>query len=274
MGAVTFSSPDTNIAPGDPVVLNWSGPAGATYQIQYYTQEDGFVTVPALNADALANQGQYPDQGTNLILQRNTTFTLNVSETVNGISYTAQNQVQVTVDTPPVLGITSFAASATDFGAGETYTLSWVVTDAVTCELAIENTTGSVLVPCLPNVTNSVSVISTDGRTLQITNAAGTVLGSLPIPNGVDITIVLIASNSVSVEGYLVIGLLPANINSFSAHENPEVPMWTDVEWSVSNSYQTTLNGKIVANSGNIGHKIGYFTLTAQGFGAEAGSTI
>jgi hypothetical protein len=99
-------------------------------------------------------------------------------------------------------------------------------------------------------------------------------LGSLPIPNGVDITILLIASNSVSVEGYLVIGLLPANINSFSAHENPEVPMWTDVEWSVSNSYQTTLNGKIVANSGNIGHKIGYFTLTAQGFGAEAGSTI
>lgn len=269
-GEVTFSSPDPNIAPGDPAFLNWSGPAGATYTIEYYTQETGLVNVPAPNENALANQGQYPDAGTNFILQRNTTFTLNVSEMVNDVSYNAQIQVQVTVDTPPVLGITSFGSSAQAFGAGETFTLTWVVTDAASCQISIDGGSGAVPVPCISDVTNSCNIISKDGRTLQFTDAKGNPLGSLtlPNPNAANIMLRLTAVNGSDVQSAILVNLLPPIINSFTKGYNLRIPMGETIKWSVSNAASVTLNGVEVQSNSEIGRKLGgTFTLVASGFG-------
>ena len=45
---------------GENTTLNWSGPQGATYTIEYYTPQTGIVNVPAAGDPALGNTGLYP----------------------------------------------------------------------------------------------------------------------------------------------------------------------------------------------------------------------
>lgn len=97
-----WTSPDPPIVPYDTgVTLNWSGPAGATYTIEYYTPQTGVVNVPAAEQPALANVGQYPaTSDPPLQLTEDTTFYLSVVETINQQTYNAQQYVPVTIEVP------------------------------------------------------------------------------------------------------------------------------------------------------------------------------
>lgn len=100
-GQVEFWASSTNLPPPADPVLNWDGPVGATYSIQYYTPQAGVVDVPAPGDPALANSGRYPAANApGLGLTQTTIFTLNVAETIDATQYHAQMQLTVTVPTP------------------------------------------------------------------------------------------------------------------------------------------------------------------------------
>jgi DNA-binding beta-propeller fold protein YncE len=116
--------------------LQWSGPAGATYAIDYYLPQSGIVHVPAPNAPALSNAGVYPGQtDPPLQLTQNTTFYLSVTETINNVSYKDQQQITVTV-IPPQPKITKFCASTQQVPAGFDITFEWTTDDTQYCALS------------------------------------------------------------------------------------------------------------------------------------------
>lgn len=88
---VRFWPGSATVAFGGSPTLNWSGPPGPTYTIQY-----GFTTVPKSGDRDFGPDGSFTPEG----LERDTTFTLNVAFSKNDISQTAQRQVQVTVEVP------------------------------------------------------------------------------------------------------------------------------------------------------------------------------
>jgi len=130
-GQVSFWVDHPDISAGGSDTLHWSGPAGATYSIEYYDAQRGtIVNVPAQGQPPLSNQGQYPAQSAPpLILQQTTTFTLSVAETIGGQSYRAQMQITVTVQIPPPV-INSFEAvpSFVDAMNPGSMQLRWVTT--------------------------------------------------------------------------------------------------------------------------------------------------
>jgi hypothetical protein len=98
-GTVSFWADPPIVPAGSGTTLNWSGPAGATYAIEYYTQQTGLVNVPEPGQPPLANAGRYPAQGQPpLQLEQNTTFYLMVSEVIGKQTYSAQQNVPVTVE--------------------------------------------------------------------------------------------------------------------------------------------------------------------------------
>lgn len=98
-GTVSFWADPPIVRAGGGTILNWAGPVGATYAIEYYTPQTGVVNVPEAGQPPLANTGQYPAQGQPpLRLQQNTTFYLLVSETIGMQTYHARQNVPVSVE--------------------------------------------------------------------------------------------------------------------------------------------------------------------------------
>jgi hypothetical protein len=102
---ITFTASPANIDYGQTTTLSWSGPAGATYTIQY-VESGNIVTIPAKGQKPLSNQEQYPP----LTPANSTTYTLYVQETISGWNYAWQLSQPVTVIQPQPL-ITSFTGS-------------------------------------------------------------------------------------------------------------------------------------------------------------------
>lgn len=135
-GQVTFQTdPWPPIVPYDTgVTLVWSGPAGATYSLDYYTPQTGQVNLPALS-----NEGQYPaTTAPPLQLTSNTVFYLNVVETIDNLPYEAQQQITATIEVPvPV--ITSFTGeliTAKDSSSNPLcLVLKWDTQNADTCTI-------------------------------------------------------------------------------------------------------------------------------------------
>ena len=137
-GTVSFwTVPDPPIVPYDSgPTLNWSGPSGATYTIEYYTPHTGIVNVPAPGQPPLSNQGQYPATGQpSLQLEQNTTFYLLVSEVIEKQTYSAQQQVTATVETPPPQ-ICKFTGTIDTSGDTPALVLKWVSNYASYCTLS------------------------------------------------------------------------------------------------------------------------------------------
>lgn len=268
-GNVTFTASRVNISQGGNTSLNWAGPAGATYQLQFYTLQTGIVNLPPQGAPPYSNQGQYP--GFNdppLTLQQTTVFTLLVSENIQNRDYSATMQTTVTVEQPPVLHIKQFEVNSTACGVGDVLSFQWIVEDANTCWISINGSYG-VEVPAAPDIQNSCCIQCNDGKTFMITNGQGFTYGTLTLADlSTSIVVMLSASNqSGNVQAPLSIGLLGARIDSYSYQHDPEIPMAANISWNVLRAYSVTLNGGGVGANESFSYKIGYYALSAQGFG-------
>jgi hypothetical protein len=123
-GTVAFWANPPNVTPGQSATLNWAGPAGATYSIEYFTPQTGLVSVPAQGAPPLGNRGQYPVGGeAPLLLSQTTVFTLSVRQSLGGQNYFAQQQTTATVQVSAPT-IESYTATPT-FDAPTTVRLAW-----------------------------------------------------------------------------------------------------------------------------------------------------
>jgi YVTN family beta-propeller protein len=131
-GAVSFWLDPPDIPYQGSTTLNWEGPAGATYSIEYVMDGEA-INVPT-GGTVLGSQGQYPAQGDPpLTLERTTVFTLLVNEVIDEQSYNAQCQKTVTVELPmPVINL--FRASL-DTSSIPTLILEWATGYAEECEL-------------------------------------------------------------------------------------------------------------------------------------------
>lgn len=125
-GNVSFAIHPAVLPAGDDVWMEWNGPAGATYSIEYYTPQTGHVKVPSSSKDKLSNHGRYPNASDKLVLEQTTTFTLNVDQIIDGREYHAQLQRTATVESaqPQVVSF-SIAALPLEFGKPPTFRLSW-----------------------------------------------------------------------------------------------------------------------------------------------------
>lgn len=131
-GTISFSALPTTVPQGGAATLGWKGPQGATYQIEYYTPQTGRVVVPGPGEPPFGNDGEYPPAAHPLSLQETTTFTLHVSQTVGGETYTAHPQATVTVEAAAA-EITRFEGTLA--GSPPSLTLRWATRNAVHCEL-------------------------------------------------------------------------------------------------------------------------------------------
>ena len=180
-GEVSFWLNPPIIPAGGTTTLNWSGPAGATYTIEYYTPQTGVVNVPAQGQPALGDEGQYPGQGQPALqLEENTTFYLSVVDDVNGQTYSAQQQITATVELP-LPTITSFTGEVYADGATLLLKLTWV-TDGQSCELTGTSDTLN------PNGTLTITPTAIapllSAYTLTATNAAGNTSATLTLEWG------------------------------------------------------------------------------------------
>ena len=126
-GKVSFWTHKPNIQYDNSTTLHWKGPQGATYTIEYYTQQTGVVTVPSTGQPPLSNSGEYP-----LTLTQTTIFTLNVEERIDNQPYQAQRQVTVTVAPPlkPLPEITQFTGKIEMVGTTISLVLTWKTKNA------------------------------------------------------------------------------------------------------------------------------------------------
>jgi hypothetical protein len=134
-GTVSFWATPVTVPQGGGTTLGWAGPAGATYQIEYYTPQTGVVVAPAAGQPPFASRGEYPPVSNPLSLQQTTTFTLQVAETVAGQTYAAQCQATVTVELPAPV-ITDFHGTVGGALAAPSLTLYWTTQHAVRCEIS------------------------------------------------------------------------------------------------------------------------------------------
>ena len=138
-GNVDFEANPPDQTAGLPITLNWNGPVGATYTIEYYTPETGVVNLPAAGKQAFLNFGQYPGSNDpSLTLQETTQFTLNVEAFIDGQSFKAQDQKTVKIKTPtPVISQFNGSVRPTLDGTGtmELF-LNWDTTYAETCTIS------------------------------------------------------------------------------------------------------------------------------------------
>src|ERR1041384_300296 len=134
-GQVSFWADPNIIACDASTTLYWSGPAGATYTIDYYTSATGPVHVPAAGQPALSNEGQYPSPSDPpLQLAQNTTFYLSVVERINNQTYSAQQQATVTVELPQPT-ITSFTGQLEQQAEQTVLVLNWQTAHADYCHI-------------------------------------------------------------------------------------------------------------------------------------------
>lgn len=276
-GAVTYFANPLIVAVGGATTLYWSGPAGATYSIEYYDYQQGaIINVPGVGQAPLSNQGQYPAQGQPpLVPAQMTVFTLNVEESIGTQLYRAQQQVVVTVQTPQQLAILDFEGSSGSFGVRDILSLSWQTQLADSCFLEVDEGSGKVAVAAKNGIINSCNVSSPDGTTLVVTKAdgSGTVLGKISLPPSLSkATFRLTAARQKGVvqQTFLMDLLPPQNISFWHRLEgvvSPD-PYWV-LLWQTTFAASVSiapyigsvpLNGQMIADSGT-------YTLTCEGFG-------
>ncbi|MBP6302312.1 MAG: hypothetical protein KBB37_00415 [Bacteroidia bacterium] len=129
-GSISYSASPTNLSEPGPIALNWSGPSGATYQIQYIdSTTNEIVTIPAANGTPLNNYGTYPgDKEPPLTISETTLFTLIVTAMVDGTSLTATPQLTIMVAEPAPL-ITSFTGQVANTNPSQ-LSLNWTTENA------------------------------------------------------------------------------------------------------------------------------------------------
>jgi hypothetical protein len=137
-GSVDFWVDPADVASGQSTTLNWDGPAGATYTIEY-AAGGSVVNVPGPGQPALANAGAYPGASDPpLDVQQTTVFTLQVSLTEGDDQYATQAQKTVTVVPHPA--ITEFKGSLEAGATRPALHASWRTTDADYCTLGSDAT--------------------------------------------------------------------------------------------------------------------------------------
>lgn len=137
-GQVSFWANPANINEGGNVTLNWEGPQGATYSIQYYTPTQGIMNVPAAGQPALASQGSYPGQeDPPLVLDQSVVFTLNVDEAIDSQPYHAQVQ-QTVIVARPAPTITTFSGKIAMVNGVRMLTFQWATENADHCILSTD----------------------------------------------------------------------------------------------------------------------------------------
>lgn len=188
-GTVSFWVEPPDVDAGQPTTLNWSGPASATYALEWTTRQ-GVVNVPGPgHPDALGPSGTYP--GPNdppLVPAETTTYTLTVDETITGNHYRAQDQKTVTVaGAPPTIDCFK-GQLAYDAGGACTATLRWA-TDARYC--LVPEAGAQELAPTSPPQGFGVPLSSprTGAFDLQATNDAGTTTSTLTLNWGAPVQI-------------------------------------------------------------------------------------
>jgi YVTN family beta-propeller protein len=131
-GTVLFSATPANINAGESIVLNWSGPSGATYTIQYTDANAGTVNIPGTGEPALGPTGTYPGPSdAPLTLTETTIFTLTVAQTVNGTPFvlSTRQTVMVGVASPILI---EYTGTMQQDGS---LLLSWTTQDAASVEI-------------------------------------------------------------------------------------------------------------------------------------------
>ncbi|MEL7426539.1 MAG: YncE family protein [Bacteroidota bacterium] len=128
-GTISFAATPPNLTgPGD-VSLQWNGPEGATYTIEYIdprTQQ--IVNLPASGQPPLSNTGTYPGPSDpKLHISATTLFTLTVTKVIEGRTFTFQPQQIVSVSVVPT--ITSFTGRIEGTWPKRKLLLSWETTD-------------------------------------------------------------------------------------------------------------------------------------------------
>jgi len=131
-GDISFSaSPADLTATGKKnVTLEWDGPIGATYQIQYINQAtQQIVNIPAIGELPFSNSGVYPStQQPALLVPATTVFTLSVTETISGVNY--HRQLQAIVSVAETLSIISFTGQVVYNNGIPALELNWQTNDA------------------------------------------------------------------------------------------------------------------------------------------------
>ncbi len=185
-GTVTFGANPEIVEKNKGTTLHWSGPAG-TYTIEYYTPQGGIVNVPAAGARALSNEGVYPARtDPPLSLKQDTNFYLNVTETTSsGLTYSAQQPVTVTVETPrpTVKQFTGELKLAEDNSVE--LRLRWETENADTCTITgddhdLKPSSLDDSYKIMPTADNPLLL----SYTLTVENAAGTVTATITLEWG------------------------------------------------------------------------------------------
>ena len=205
-GTISFALDPPVANYDDPVTLYWSGPAGATYNIEYYDwQQQTLVTIPAPGQLALASQGQYPAHNAPpLKLDQTTIFTLDVHYSDASASYRAQQQLTATI-APHLPSITMFQGELRTMNTSVVLILNWKTEFATTCRISgdprtVNNSSETDEYQITPSLT-----IPLRGRyTLTAENEAGTATANLFVTWGREVASIsigkLIAGVAVSAD--------------------------------------------------------------------------
>jgi hypothetical protein len=179
-GHVDFWVDPPVIKANESTTLHWSGPEGATYDIEYGTRS-GVVNIPAVGQPPLASDGVYPGQGQPpLTLDDTTVFTLTVTGTISGTRYTAQQQKTVTVQ-QALPTITKFHGTVARAG-DDTYRLAFTwTTNAKDCEIPEAGPGLFGAISKEPADPVDVSSPAAGTFTLQANNDAGTATSTLTL---------------------------------------------------------------------------------------------
>jgi hypothetical protein len=149
------------ISSGGSVSLEWEGPVGATYTIEYYTPQSGIVVIPAAGKPKLANKGKYPGQDDPpLTLKQTTIFTLDVEENIDGRMYQAQEQKTATVENQgPEVASFDITALPLQPGKPPTFRLAWQLKNEGSFEITEQSGTNPpVALTGIPRDATSVEV--------------------------------------------------------------------------------------------------------------------
>jgi hypothetical protein len=130
-GEVSFSASPADVLMGGSTTLGWSGPAGATYTIEYSTGDGAVVNLPPAGQPAFGSSGQWLVSQ----LDQTTVFTLEVSETIEGQPYQAQQQKTVTVDVPAPTLLLTATPTVIDVLDRQPVQLQWTTTNASTLKI-------------------------------------------------------------------------------------------------------------------------------------------
>jgi hypothetical protein len=176
-GSVSFQANPLLMASPGSVELSWAGPSGAAYEIEYQDPSTGEnYVISRSNGQPLGHAGIYPAQGDpELKISATTTFSLTVTEVLNGVPLTSQQQRIVSVS-PQAPVISSFNADIAWTPDGDLQVLlSWATDNATSVEgswtsalLSANPETPAVISPPF-NAGYSIKAIGEDGQSATAT---------------------------------------------------------------------------------------------------------